>query len=397
MAADLLLQGMAAMFSSVWVVLPVALAVALATWVWFNRTASPDLPESQEGAGFQSASPDTDRGRVKSSYKDTVSWPEETESSQKDSADETTDVERDHVPEIKGTELRVGVQQSPAKQKVDPLEAKDISDTMVTHLRDTDFSPALSNKQDLLDSRQMKNFCENDQIPTQLTQLVNVGQATVHNGSITEEKVYVCETITSTISIEKVHEKSDHKDEAFDLVSAVDQNFSGSDYLNNGEMTDTVISDSKADLLNELKSIKTEMERDEAREIFKEQVHAESEGTNVSSEPENIGRKVAAVSPLPLNNISVNFNVHYVTYSNSQIIAVTGNHECLGQWGKYVPLKPNKDGFWSSSIPLPVNSRIEWKYVMVENGKIKRWEECFNRHLETGNEDLEVYQCWGYH
>uniref|UniRef100_UPI00398E8F5A uncharacterized protein stbd1 n=1 Tax=Pristiophorus japonicus TaxID=55135 RepID=UPI00398E8F5A len=389
MAAELAaqLQRIVAMLSSVWAVLPVALAVVLTTWVWFNRARRQDSPEE---AGLQSASPDTDRDRVKSCPKDRGSRPEGVESWQDDRADKATPAEKGNAPEIKGTELRVGVQQSPVKQNATALGAKDISDTVVKNLRETDFGPAVSNNQDLPDSRQTQNFCESKEFVC--------GAQSVHNVSITEEynsgdeKVYVCETMKSTISVENVYEKSDHKDEAFDLDSALNQKFSETGCLNDGGVTDT-ISESNADMPNELKSIKTEMERI----IFEEQVNAESERTNVNSEPENISRKVAAVSPLPLNNVSVHFNVHYLTCSNSQILAVTGSHECLGQWETYVPLKPNKDRFWYNSILVPVNSRIEWKYVMVENGKIQRWEECLNRCLVTGHEDLEIHQCWGYH
>ncbi|XP_067894605.1 starch-binding domain-containing protein 1 [Heterodontus francisci] len=397
MAAELagLLQLMVAMLSSVWAVLPVALAVALGTWLWFNRGSEQERPESGEGAGLQGASPeDIDGGRGNSS-------PEDTEGRRpEDSADKIPGAEKDDVPEIKRTELRVSLQQSPVEQKAAPSMAEDISVAMVKNPTQTDFGPVLSNKQDLPDSRQTQNICENNQIQTLLvTRSTNIGQAIVHNASITEEcnyeEVYVSET-ESSVNIEKVHEQSNHKDEAFDLVSAVDQKFKGTGCLSNCKMTDTNICESNADMPNELKCIQTEMERGD-RKIFQEQVIADSERTNVSSEPENIARKVAAVSPLPLNNVFVSFNVHYITCSNSQILAVIGNHECLGQWENYVPLKPNKDGFWSNSILLPMNSRIEWKYVMVEDGKIRRWEECLNRVLETGHEDFEIYQCWGYH
>ncbi|KAJ1204960.1 hypothetical protein NDU88_000395 [Pleurodeles waltl] len=107
-------------------------------------------------------------------------------------------------------------------------------------------------------------------------------------------------------------------------------------------------------------------------------------------------RKIAAVTPM-LQNVSVKFRVHYITHSDSQLIAVTGNHESLGEWDVFVPLKPDKDGFWSDSVLLPVDSSVEWKFVMVENGKIKRWEECNNRSLKTGHDDAEAHQWWGYH
>ncbi|NWZ72467.1 STBD1 protein, partial [Acrocephalus arundinaceus] len=107
-------------------------------------------------------------------------------------------------------------------------------------------------------------------------------------------------------------------------------------------------------------------------------------------------KRVAAVTPM-FQNIHVAFRVHYVTHSEAQLIGVTGDHECLGQWHSYVPLKCDKDGFWSESISLPADTRVEWKFILVENGKVRRWEECSNRTLVTEHEDQIVHQWWGYH
>lgn len=107
-------------------------------------------------------------------------------------------------------------------------------------------------------------------------------------------------------------------------------------------------------------------------------------------------KRVAAVPPM-FQNIHVSFRVHYITHSDAQIIGVTGDHECLGQWHSYVPLKYDKDGFWSESVSLPVDTKVEWKFILVENGKVRRWEECGNRTLVTEHEDQIVHHWWGYH
>ncbi|NXD15365.1 STBD1 protein, partial [Nothocercus nigrocapillus] len=107
-------------------------------------------------------------------------------------------------------------------------------------------------------------------------------------------------------------------------------------------------------------------------------------------------KRVAAVPPM-FQNIHVTFRVHYITHSDAQLIGVTGDHECLGQWHSYIPLKYDKDGFWSESITLPVDTRVEWKFILVENGKVRRWEECSNRTLVTAHEDQMAHQWWGYH
>ncbi|XP_034628563.1 starch-binding domain-containing protein 1 [Trachemys scripta elegans] len=113
-------------------------------------------------------------------------------------------------------------------------------------------------------------------------------------------------------------------------------------------------------------------------------------------EADSKAKRVAAVPPMP-QNIHVNFRVHYITHIDAQLIAVTGDHESLGHWHNYVPLKCDKDGFWSDTVILPADSKIEWKFILVENGKVTRWEECNNRTLMTEHEDRTAHQWWGYH
>ncbi|XP_066567011.1 starch-binding domain-containing protein 1 [Amia ocellicauda] len=112
-------------------------------------------------------------------------------------------------------------------------------------------------------------------------------------------------------------------------------------------------------------------------------------------ESDPVGKKVAAVQPMP-QSVGVSFKVHYITHSPSQQLAVTGNHKELGSWESYVALNQDKDGFWCNSIPLPSDCELEWKFVMVEEGKVRRWEECCNRHLDTGRDDIQAHKWWGY-
>ncbi|XP_020844094.1 starch-binding domain-containing protein 1 isoform X2 [Phascolarctos cinereus] len=107
-------------------------------------------------------------------------------------------------------------------------------------------------------------------------------------------------------------------------------------------------------------------------------------------------KRVAAVFPLS-QQVNVQFKVHYVTMSDTTIVAVTGDHEILGSWHGYIPLQCGKDWFWSRSVPLPMDTALKWKFVIVENGSIVRWEECSNRLLETGHEDAIVHKWWGCH
>ncbi|XP_051533137.1 uncharacterized protein stbd1 isoform X2 [Myxocyprinus asiaticus] len=116
----------------------------------------------------------------------------------------------------------------------------------------------------------------------------------------------------------------------------------------------------------------------------------------IKEEDEDLAyKRVATVPPLP-QPVNVTFRIHYITYSPSQLVAVTGSLQELGAWESFVPLNRAKDGFWSNTITLPMESQLEWKFVLVEDGKICRWEECGNRSLVLASQDEEVYldKCW---
>lgn len=108
-------------------------------------------------------------------------------------------------------------------------------------------------------------------------------------------------------------------------------------------------------------------------------------------------KRVATVQPLP-QQVRITFRVHYITYSSSQLVAVTGSLQELGAWESFVPLHRAKDGFWANTITLPVDSQVEWKFVVVDDGKISRWEECGNRYLvfSSHDEELHLNKSWGY-
>ncbi|XP_067278797.1 uncharacterized protein stbd1 [Pseudorasbora parva] len=130
------------------------------------------------------------------------------------------------------------------------------------------------------------------------------------------------------------------------------------------------------------------------------QTQPEKEGqvkTGLAKEDEGpANKRVATVPPLS-QVVSVTFRIHYITYSPSQLVAVTGSLQELGAWESFVPLHRAKDGFWANTITLPMESQVEWKFVLVEDGRISRWEECGNRSLFLTSQDEEVYldKCWG--
>ncbi|CAM4665251.1 unnamed protein product [Leuciscus chuanchicus] len=130
------------------------------------------------------------------------------------------------------------------------------------------------------------------------------------------------------------------------------------------------------------------------------QTQQEKEGqvkTGLAKEDEEpANKRVATVPPLS-QVVNVTFRIHYITFSPSQLVAVTGSLQELGAWESFIPLHRAKDGFWANTITLPVESQVEWKFVLVEDGRISRWEECGNRYLFLTSQDEEVYldKCWG--
>ncbi|XP_028929535.1 starch-binding domain-containing protein 1 [Ornithorhynchus anatinus] len=111
-------------------------------------------------------------------------------------------------------------------------------------------------------------------------------------------------------------------------------------------------------------------------------------------EPDPGAELVPAAAPTP-RPVSLRFRVHYVTRSAAQRLAVAGDHRALGAWEAHVPLRGDEGGFWSRSLSLPGETRLEWKFVVVEDGKVVRWEEGPNRRLDTGHQDAEVWRWWG--
>ncbi|XP_004681492.1 PREDICTED: starch-binding domain-containing protein 1 [Condylura cristata] len=117
----------------------------------------------------------------------------------------------------------------------------------------------------------------------------------------------------------------------------------------------------------------------------------------VEARGQEVGMKTKRVVRMSSQSqhVSISFQIHYLTSTGVQFIAVTGDHENLGRWNTFVPLQCSKDGLWSHSVSLPADTVVEWKFVVVENGEVTRWEECSNRLLETGHEDKVVHKSWG--
>nr|XP_015832063.2 microtubule-associated protein futsch [Nothobranchius furzeri] len=106
-------------------------------------------------------------------------------------------------------------------------------------------------------------------------------------------------------------------------------------------------------------------------------------------------KDIVAVQPMP-QNVNVTFRIHYLTHSPYQKVAIMGNMQELGNWKEFILLEKANDGHWSTVVSLPTESHVEWKFVVVDKDEVCRWEECGNRLLDTGYDDLLVHKWWGF-
>lgn len=353
------------MVGGVWGALSMGVLVALVTWGWFKANSKECAQQPAQGSSNLHR--------------------------HKDIADEKDgDL-------TKANELRASVPDSPIKA-VSSCVDDTLDITEITGNCSDNPVPVISATEGLCSSEQVCDpLSEDDPKQPQpfkdfMTNSPSIGKDPNHCIGPTEQtsEEENNENANQTKHCQKLHEFSLSNDEDLDHKWQIE-----SGCLSNETPHVDNSNDDNSDLHKESATLSTEMTRNDEEWEILEQPNTWEMETKVSCEADQAAKKIAAVSPLPLKTIEVKFEVHYVTQLESQILAVTGNHEHLGQWETFVPLKPGKDGLWSGSILLPVNSKIEWKFVVVEDGKVRRWEECLNRCLETSHEDIPVHHHWG--
>lgn len=87
---------------------------------------------------------------------------------------------------------------------------------------------------------------------------------------------------------------------------------------------------------------------------------------------------------------TVTFRIHMSATQWGESVGIVGNTDTLSYWGKTNPtaLIPSPYPFWTVTLPLKPNTSVEYKYVIVRDGKLIQWEElssAMNRKLQTGN------------
>lgn len=131
-----------------------------------------------------------------------------------------------------------------------------------------------------------------------------------------------------------------------------------------------------------------------------------AEESSASCAAGGLAPRVAAIPPLMPQTVEVTFRLHYLTWSEQQTLAITGSRPELGGWAAFIPLEREAEGkeeggesegrgLWSGRVRLPAHSQLEWKFVVLEMGRVSRWEECRNRVLDTGDRDQLVHGWWG--
>ena len=97
------------------------------------------------------------------------------------------------------------------------------------------------------------------------------------------------------------------------------------------------------------------------------------------------------------------FEIEYQT-SMGQEVGIIGSLNELGRWNQDKVLKLNwDDGVWRKQIPYINGTDFEFKFILISNGKVIKWEEGNNRpfkynnvclNLRNGNKQYGLITIW---
>ena len=76
----------------------------------------------------------------------------------------------------------------------------------------------------------------------------------------------------------------------------------------------------------------------------------------------------------------INFEIKFDTFIG-QSISIIGSIDKLGNWDEYKALNMNwtEGNIWKANIEYDDNKGFEYKFIFMENGAIKKWEDGINR------------------
>lgn len=100
-------------------------------------------------------------------------------------------------------------------------------------------------------------------------------------------------------------------------------------------------------------------------------------------------------------NVTATFTLEYKTKFGEDI-RVVGNVPELGAWDpeKAATMTWTPGHVWETTLPLAIpDEPLEYKYVLMDKGKVKAWEPIGNRahHSEQlfGSSTLDCHNIWG--
>ena len=85
---------------------------------------------------------------------------------------------------------------------------------------------------------------------------------------------------------------------------------------------------------------------------------------------------------LPFKLNKINFEIKFDTFFG-QSISIIGSIDKLGNWNEYKALnmKWNEGNIWKANIEDDNIKCFEYKFIILENGIIKKWEDGINRYF----------------
>ena len=117
-------------------------------------------------------------------------------------------------------------------------------------------------------------------------------------------------------------------------------------------------------------------------ELYKELLKAEKNGedlqivSKISNSPQNSKNKKEII----INKII--FRVVVPFFKNGQELCIIGSINEIGNWNqdKVVKMEYYKEeNIWQKELILDINKVFEYKFIILTNGKIKKWENGNNR------------------
>ena len=120
-------------------------------------------------------------------------------------------------------------------------------------------------------------------------------------------------------------------------------------------------------------------------ELYKELLKAEKDGddlkiSKISNSPKNSKNKNKNKKGIIINKIIFRLNIPF--FKNGQELCIIGSINELGNWNQDKTVKMEyfkKENIWQKELILDNNKDFEYKFIVMTNGKIKKWENGNNR------------------